>query len=204
MSMKRPLVFALFLGMLLTASLQGQEMVKEPSTGKSFPAAVSIASNGVTYPLSLTGVTVRKKMIFKVYGMAHYIQDPVRGKKDAVLNAMTVDGKAKMIVMDFARDVDAGKIRDTYMEGLKDNASVQEWTSIQPAADQFVGFFTQDVKEGDQFVLRWLPGGIVSVAIAGIDKPVITNQQFARVLWSIWFGQNSIVDREDLVDRIVD
>jgi hypothetical protein len=149
-------------------------------------------------------VTVRKKMIFKVYGMAHYIQDPVRGKKDAVLNAMTVDGKAKMIVMDFARDVDAGKIRDTYMEGLKDNASVQEWTSIQPAADQFIGFFTQDVKEGDQFVLRWLPGGIVSVAIAGIDKPVITNQQFARVLWSIWFGQNSIVDREDLVDRIVD
>jgi hypothetical protein len=87
---------------------------------------------------------------------------------------------------------------------LKDNASVQEWTSIQPAADQFVGFFTQDVKEGEQFVLRWLPGGIVSVTIAGIDKPAITNQQFARVLWSIWFGQNSIVDREDLVDRIVD
>ena len=140
MSLKRPLVLASFFGMLLTASLQGQEMVKEPSTGKSFPAAVSVAYNGVTYPLSLTGVTVRKKMIFKVYGMAHYIQDPVRGKKDAVLNAMTVDGKAKMIVMDFARDVDAA----------------------------------------------------------------ITNQQFARVLWSIWFGQNSIVDREDLVDRIVD
>jgi len=181
---------------------RSQETVQEPSTGKNFPAVVNYTKDGVDYPMSLTGVAVRKKFVFKVYGMAHYAQDPVKGPRDAALKAMLVDGKARQITMEFARDVDAGKIRDAYMDGFKDNATADEFTSIRPLVDQFVAFFSTDVRENQQFILRWLPGGVVIATVAGEEKPPVVSPVFARVLWSIWLGNDSIVDRDDLVSRI--
>jgi hypothetical protein len=187
---------------LLTAAAAAQESVQEPSTGKSFPVVVKYTKNGTEYPMSLTGVAVRKKLVFKVYGMAHYAQDPVKAPKEEALGAMLVDGKARQITMDFARDVDAGKIRDAYMDGFRENATADELKSIQPLVDQFIGFFAKEVKENQQFIVRWLPGGVVVATVAGEEKPPITSPIFARVLWSIWLGKDSIVDREDLVARI--
>ena len=181
---------------------RSQETVQEPSTGKSFPAVVHFAKDGVDYVMNLTGVAVRKKIVFKVYGVAHYAQDPVRGTREAALESMLVDGKARQITMDFARDVDAGKIRDAYLDGFKDNATADEFTSIHPLVDQFVAYFSKDVKENQQFILRWLPGGVVIATVAGEEKPPLTSPVFARILWSIWLGNDSIVDRGDLVSRI--
>jgi hypothetical protein len=36
----------------------------------------------------------------------------------------------------------------------------------------------------------------------GQEKEPITNPAFARVLWTIWFGGDSIVDPDDLVARV--
>jgi len=192
-----------FLPLLLVAAVAvAQETVKESSTGKSFPVTVKYAWHGTEYTMSLTGTAVRKKLVFKVYGMAHYAQDPPSGPTDDVLRAMLVDGKARQITMDFARDVDAGKIRDAYMDGFRENATAEEMKAIQPLVDQFVGYFAVDVKENQQFIVRWLPGGTVIASVAAEEKPPITSEVFARVLWSIWLGKDSIVDRDDLVARI--
>ena len=188
--------------MFVAAIAVAQETVQEPSTGKSFPVTVKYTWHGTEYTMSLTGTAVRKKLVFKVYGMAHYCQDPPSGSKEDVFRAMLLDGKARQITMDFARDVDAGKIRDAYMDGFRDNATPDEMKAIQPLVDQFVGFFAVDVKEDQQFIVRWLPGGTVVATVAGEEKPPITGEVFARVLWSIWLGKDSIVDRDDLVARI--
>ena len=63
----------------------------------------------------------------------------------------------------------------------------------------FIGFFNQDVQKGDEQILRWIPGGYVEVLINGKAAGNITNHDFAKALWSIWFGQNSVVDRNSLV-----
>jgi hypothetical protein len=181
----------------------GQENAKEPSTGKTFPVQVTYTYNGAEHTMSLTGMTVRKKFVFKVYGMAHYMEEPVKASEADALKAVLEEGKSKQITMDFARDVDAAKIKDAYADGFKENATSDELKSIQPQVDQFTSYFTDEVKENQQFILRWLPGGVVIASIAGVEKPPITSPAFARVLWSIWFGNNSIVDREDLVNRIL-
>jgi hypothetical protein len=184
------------------AAAPAQESVQEPSTGKTFPAVVKYAKDGTEYTMSLTGVAVRKKLVFKVYGMAHYAQDPVKSSREEALASMLVDGKARQITMDFARDVDAAKIRDAYMDGFRENASADELKTIQPLVDQFVALFAGEVKENQQFIIRWLPGGVVIASVAGQEKPPITSPLFARVLWSIWLGKDSIVDRDDLVSKI--
>lgn len=60
----------------------------------------------------------------------------------------------------------------------------------------------KEVKENQQYVLRWLPGGTILSTIQGEEKPAITNDTFARILWPIWLGPDSVVDRDDLVARI--
>jgi hypothetical protein len=198
--MKKTRFALLFAFGTLTAAFS-QEQVVEPSTGKKFPATVTIGSDQPA--LSLTGVAVRKKFVFKVYGMAHYAQDPPSGAATDVFKALLSDGKAKQITMEFARDVDGEKIHDAYADGFKENATGEELAKIQPLVDQFVGYFAGGVKENQQFILRWLPGGVVKATICGEEKPTITNTTFARILWTIWLGEHSIVDRDDLISRVV-
>ncbi|RMF61778.1 MAG: hypothetical protein D6748_00870 [Calditrichaeota bacterium] len=198
------------LGVLATVFLVGflgraiaQEMVEEPSTGKKFPAQVSFTYNDSTYNLTLTGVAVRKKFVFKVYGVAHYMETSAKMSKEEAKKAVLTDGKAKQIVMDFARGVGVGKIQGAYRESFKKNATEKELAEIQPLVDQFIGYFDKDVKENEQYVLRWLPGGVVVTIVQGEEKPAITNETFARVLWSIWLGDKSIVKRDQLIERLI-
>ena len=202
--MKKFIFTTLTLIFSFTIISQSQQLVKEPSTGKSFPAEVSFRVGDKDYSLSYTGLAVRKKFFFKVYGMIHYIDytGEVKNKEEA-FNLILTDGKAKQITMEFARDVDAQKIRDAYMEGFKLNATPVEFQSIQPLVNQFVDYFNTDVKENDKFILRWLPGGAILTIIKGNTKPVITSDIFARTLWSIWFGKGSIVDRDKLIERML-
>jgi hypothetical protein len=188
--------------MFMAALASAQERVVEPSTEKSFPASVTISSGDKQYALSITGVTVRKKFVFKVYGMAHYMENPPTGSTKEVLKAMTVDGKAKQITMDFAREVTVEQIRGAYGDGFKENATAAELASLKPSIDTFLGYFDAPVKENDTFILRWFPGGKIVPVISGKEKPAILDQRFAEVLWTIWFGEDSIVDRDDLVSRI--
>jgi hypothetical protein len=189
---------------LLAMTSFSQEMVTEPSTEKTFPAEITLKQGGTDYTLTLTGTAVRKKMLFKVYGMAAYAQQPSKGSRDEAFKAMMTDGKAKQITMIFVRDVDAPKIRETYLDGLKNNSSKDDFKKIETVANSFVAYFTRDVKENDQFVLRWFPGGTIVAVIQGEEKPAITNELFARTLWSVWFGEDSIVDRDKLVSRIAE
>ena len=195
----------LLLALLLTATshLLAQESVTEPSTGKIFPAEVKVQYGGTDYVLKVTGVAVRKKVVFKVYGMAHYMQDPAKGSSREAFAALLSEGKAKQIVMDFARDVDVGKIQDAYKDGFKEHASAEELKQIQPLIDRFIGYITKDIKVNDRYVLRWFPTGTVVAVLQGEEKPAIVNETFARTLWSIWLGEDSIVDRDALIARIV-
>jgi hypothetical protein len=194
---------AIFSLVALTGRASAQETVAEPSTGKSFPTSVTITTDKGASTMVLTGLAVRKKFFFKVYGVAHYMQDPPAGSPPDVLQGVMVDGKAKQLTLDFARDVDSEKIRDAYADGFKENASKEELAQIQPLIDQFLGYFGSGVKENQVFVLRWLPGGVIATTVAGEEKPKITSVTFARVLWSFWLGDHAIVERKDLVSRIV-
>lgn len=153
--MKKKIRLTILLTIALPIIVQSQQTLKEPSTEKSFPAEVKFQFGGKDYTLSATGLTVRKKLFFKVYGMAHYMQytDKVNNAEDAFKSILT-DGKAKQIMMDFARDVDAPKIKEAYTDGFKQHATSAELPKIQPLVNQFIGYFVKDVKENDQFILR--------------------------------------------------
>jgi hypothetical protein len=194
------------LAALTTVSLSflaAQETVKEPSTGKTFPSQITMTYEGTSHTLTLTGTAVRKKFVFKVYGMAHFAEDPQPGSFKSVIAGILKDGKAKQITMEFVRDVEVDKILSAYRDGFAENATAEEQKAIAPSLKTFLTYFTKDVKENDRFVLQWLPGGIILAETQGVTHPAITDATFARILWTIWLGEDSIVDPEDLVSLLV-
>ena len=191
-----------FLVLCACSILTAQQTAKEPSTEKNFPVEVTFQNGSTSTTVQLTGLAVRKKFFFKVYGIAHYLQDAGMMSKADAFTACLTDGKAKQITMDFARDVDVKKITDSYNEAFQENATKEELSAVQPSLTQFLGYFNKEVKEKEQYILRWLPGGTIVAIIQGEEKPAITNETFARILWSIWLGPHSVVDRDDLVSRI--
>ncbi len=182
---------------------RSEDQVEEPVTKKHFPRTVEFEYNGMNYELQLTGVAARKKVLFKVYGIAHYMGVADFEDVYKALNTALSDSYAKQITLDFARDVDAGSIQNAYRSGFEKNASDEEKEVIAPFVDLFLAGFSKDVKENDQCILRWLPDGIVLAVINGEVRDPIENVTFAKVLWRIWLGEKSIVDRKKLVEMTV-
>jgi hypothetical protein len=183
----------------------GQETLEEKSTGKTFPKEVSFAGDYKTFKLEITGFSVRKKFWVKVYGMAHYMEagHTFDSKQDALTAALS-DAFAKQITLAFVRDVEAKKVQNAFREGFEKNASESEMAEIGTLLDKFVGYFNDDVKNGERLVLRVVPGGRVTAIIHGEEQEPIGSVTFSRVLWRIWLGDHSIVDRDRLVELVVE
>ena len=116
----------------------------------------------------------------------------------------TLHLNAKQITMEFVRDVDAEKIQNSFRDGFKKNASKSEMDEISIMVEQFAGYFFDDVKKGHKFVFQVAPGGHVNTIIHGEEQGPIDSVTFARVLWRIWLGKHSPVDRNRLVEMIVE
>ncbi|MDH3215181.1 MAG: chalcone isomerase family protein [Candidatus Krumholzibacteria bacterium] len=199
----RSLLFVLLSLSICSSDGRTQDSVEEPSTGKIFPKSVSFEHGTEDYSLILTGVAVRKKLVFKGYGMAHYMDAANFENIDMAIAAALSDVHAKQITIEFARDIGRDRIRNAFRGDFKKCASAEEMMEISALVDRFTGYFDEKVKKNDRFVLRWLPGGIVVSIIQGREKASITSVTFAKVLWRIWLGDKSVVDRERLVELAV-
>jgi hypothetical protein len=73
---------------------------------------------------------------------------------------------------------------------------------LQNEIDRFISFFNGDIQKGDVHILRWLPDGNIEVLVNDKKVGSIKNNEFAHLLWSIWFGPKSVVNRNSLVSRM--
>ncbi len=178
---------------------QHDALVRDTETGTEFPASVSFVSNGSSFGLTITGLAVRTRFFFNVYCLAHYMQDPPTGSTGTVLKAILSDSQAKQVTMHFVRDVSADRIQRALLDGFRRNASDLELGAIQPLVDVFARAIDRDVKKNDRFVIRWLPGGTTTSIFEGREVSSISSVLFAKVLWSIWFGEHSVVNRDHLL-----
>jgi pentatricopeptide repeat protein len=175
---------ALLLLCLVPARAQN---VKEPATGIEFPAQVNL--NGKNF--AITGTGVRKKLGFKVYAIASYVEAGKLDKSRDLYAQMLSDGPAKRIVMHFVRDVEVDKIRETFWEGLEKNIPHYDSSPAKQDAEAFLDAM-MDMNTNDEMHLYWWPGGTVEVNIKGQPRGKFPNPILARAIWSIWLGNSPI------------
>jgi Chalcone isomerase-like len=173
--------------LLLAATL-----VTAPLIGlRTSPAQDSTRTmNGVTMPetitvgeqaLSLNGMALRKKFVFKVYVAGLYVATRSTSP-DEILGA---DAPRRM-VMHFVRSVDKGKICDGWLEGLEKNtpeASAELKGQFSQLCD-----LTTDIKDGESFVFTYVPGTGTTMDVAGVEKGIIAGKEFADAMLRCWIG----------------
>ena len=172
--------------------------ITNDATGVNFPAEVTFTYLEKDYRLDATGVSVRKKLFFKVYSVAHYLQKVAASQGDRIQDVMS-DANAHQLKIKWLRDEDALDIQRGYEELLMNTHPSPVNNRLRAAIRSFVAIFHQSIVEGEEHVIRWIPGGINEVFINGKAAGKITNSELAKGLWSIWFGPESIVNREDLI-----
>jgi hypothetical protein len=172
--------------------------VSDKATGETFPAEVSFDYQGKNYQLEATGVSTRKKLIIKIYSVAHYLQKGVASGRDKIQEIMS-DANAKQLSIKWVHDVPVEKVRGGYEESLKTAILEPTYSKLQNEIRTYIDFFNQNVRKGDEHVIRWIPGGTIEVQINGKKVGTITNPEFARGLWNIWFGTKSVVNRDNLI-----
>jgi hypothetical protein len=177
------------------------EDVTETRSGVKFAAS----QNGH----SLLGTALRTKTFLKVkvYALGLYVSDAAlqpggalaahkgKGRSAAAYKDLVWGDFPKEIVLKFVRDVSASQVQEAFRESLGgvDKAKV----------DAFVGLFG-DTKVGQEYVLRWLPGGALEVVVLGQAKPPIADKNLAAAVFGIWLGDKAIQDdiKKDLVSRL--
>ena len=174
-------------------SVDGTEI--NPPPGVEFPSEVAVSHDDGLTRLALTGMDVRRKYFVDVYWVAHYMQDPPNGSEAAIFETVLTDGPVKQLTLQFVRDVKAKRLRNGVREDFKRCATKSELSELGDIVERFVAS-VRDAQIDDRFVLRWLPGGRIQAAHHDEVVFDVTDPKFARIVWSIWFGEKSIVERE--------
>ncbi len=185
---------------LAAMSLMGgsQENFQDLNSGKMFPKEVTVEFNGKNYILSATGASTRKKFIVKVYSIASYIENP---SKEKGIDQMLDPSKAKQLTQIFMQKVDKQKFTNILNESLSKNIPNDQKTALKPVVSDFLSLFTA-VKVNDVHDLRWFPGGVIELHVNGAKVGTVQSEDFAVALWKIWFGKDSVVNRNEMVSLL--
>lgn len=146
-------------------------------------AGVKIADSAsvANQNLVLNGAGLRKKLMFKVYTGALYLP----AKQQNPTTIMATDAPRRM-VMHFLMDVDKGKIAEAWTDGLKDNtpnASPEVKTAFQTLSS-----WMEDMKEGQQIVMTYVPGTGTTVEVAGKSKGTLGGKAVSDAILNTWIG----------------
>jgi hypothetical protein len=131
--------------------------------------------------LVLNGAGLRKKFIVKVYTGALYL-----AKKDS--NPATILGAdaPRRQVMHFVYDVDKGKIAEAWEEGLADNTP--KASAEVKAAFKNLAAWMEDVKEGQEIVMTYVPGTGTTVVVNGKVKGTLPGKDTNDAILATWIG----------------
>jgi hypothetical protein len=134
--------------------------------------------------LALNGMGIRKATFLKVkvYVAGLYLE-----KKTSDPQAILGSPGVSQVRMVFVRDVDAGKMRETWKENFEKNCS-QSCDALKPEIQKHQSMLT-DIKKGDTVIYTISLAG-VEVSINGQSRGKILNTQFAKLVLTTWLGKN--------------
>jgi hypothetical protein len=187
--MRRPIA-AFTVAALALAGVASAQTWTEPKSGQAFPVTKD--------DMTLLGGGLRVKKIlftFKAYALGFYVSDAALAGPLAAFKGKTTSPEfykelqtgdfKKEFVLKFMRNLSQGKIQGAMRESLEG--------ADPKLLDQFISYFPE-VKEGQECVLRVLPGGTLEAVMAGQAKPPIADKAFAERVMGLYVGPDPVQD----------
>ncbi len=209
----RHLVLAALL-LVMPCAASATDGLTEPATGMTFAGTLDAVELGEGTTLELTGVGVRKKLVFKVYAFALYADagalrsglDAYRGRDADTLRADDafyedfVNAKVtRSAVLRFARSVSVEKIRNAFDDAIGDSVPKDD-----PAREAFLALFSGEIDKGDEFRISFGPEGVIHVVGKGTVRGSVESPPLAIALIASWLGEKPVSEdiKEGVVERI--
>ena len=189
-----PFSFSFVMAIFLFAGLAVNALA---ATG--FPQELIFKEEGQARRMVFTGEAERVFLLFRVYDIAHYAES--QEYQALSTDNVVTDGPAKAIVIKFARKLKRDQIRDEFDKSLRRNAQPGWLASAEPAIRAFVDAIDRDARPGDELAFYWLAGGQLFAEFNGEREFAVTDTAFAKLIWSIWFGEDPACDRDELLAR---
>jgi hypothetical protein len=145
--------------------------------GVKIPDTTDVAG----HKLVLNGAGLRKKFIIKVYTGALYL--PAKTTNAA---AITSTDQPRKMVMHFVFDVGKDKIAEAWEEGLEDNTA--NASAEVKANFKQLSSWMEDIKEGQEIVLAYVPGTGTTVTVNGKAKGTLAGKATSDAILATWIG----------------
>lgn len=153
------------------------------------PAAHAASLAGVTMPdtasvggsqLVLNGLGLREKYMLDIYVGGLYLPAKTTDAGKAIN-----DDVPKRIVMHMTYDLSKEKLASTMRDSLNKSADPE----VSKHADTLASWM-DDVEDGDQIVLDYVPGKGCSVQVKGAVKGTLEGTAVMKGLWGVYLGPN--------------
>ncbi|MBL6975035.1 MAG: chalcone isomerase family protein [Deltaproteobacteria bacterium] len=171
-----------FLAILLFVPIQAMALTVEDTT---YPDTVTMEGR----TLHLVGAGMREKTIFKVdvYTMAVYVE-----KHTCNQIKLVHTDQAKLLRMDFVRDIPADKMKATMTDNFTARTPKNASGDLQGRINRFLALFNKKVLDKTQVRIIYVPGRGTSIYIDGKKRgATITGPDFQNVLMDIWFNRDT-------------
>lgn len=143
-----------------------------------------ITAHGST--LQLNGAGVRYKAVFKVYTAGLYLS-----QKATTTDGVLAAPGPKRLTITMLRDIDSGELGKLFSRGMEDNMDRSAFSKLIPGVMRMSQVFTDHkrLKEGETFVLDWVPGtGTVLTVKGKVEGEPFKEPEFFNALMRIWLG----------------
>ena len=167
------------LAVVAAALVLAAPLVAGTLAGVTMPDSVKVGD----HQLTLNGMALRSKAVFKVYVGGLYLPDKEHDAKKVL-----AEDEPRHMVMQWVRNVDKAAICEAWEEGLKANTPAAS-ADIKKNFEALCGFM-QDAKTGDRFVFTYLPGTGTQVSINDTAKGTLGAKPFADALFACWIGEH--------------
>jgi hypothetical protein len=153
------------------------------------PAAHAASLAGVTLPdtasvggsqLVLNGLGLREKYMIDIYVGGLYLPSKTTDASKAIN-----DDVPKRIVMHMTYDLSKEKLAETMRDSLGRSADPE----VSKHADTLASWM-DDVEDGDEIVLDYVPGKGCSVSVKGTAKGTLSGVAVMKGLWGVYLGPN--------------
>ncbi len=172
----------------------------------TFTATAQITVEGIKVEKNLTvdgkelilnGAGLREKIVFDLYvGGLYTMKKTTDGEQ--LVNAdepmaITLDIVSKLVTQD--------NMKESITEGFFESTTKKERKAIQSRIEKFIGFFNEEIVEGNEFQISYVPGKGTMAHKNGKFLGTIEGLDFKKALFGIWLGKYPA--DEDLKDGLL-
>lgn len=156
--------------------------------GQKFEPTVQLGGQTLT----LNGVGLRKRAIFKVYVNGLYVP-----QKSTDAAAIINEKGPRRASLRMLRDVDADSFVGAFTDGLKNNLSEAQLAALKPQIDDFTSTMKSigEAKKGDVINFDYTPDGGTRITVNGQPRGnAIPGHEFYAAVIRIWLGDKPVDD----------